>query len=164
MNEQREGQVQLTVDPGDMNGDAHIVFIGKIWTPWNTKKECPRSGRQNSEICEIEVFEAFRDGLTSMETCTHLFILYWMHEARRNLIVQAPRFDTGPRGCFTIRSPVRPNPVSLSAVELISVDRKNGRLKIRGLDCLDGTPLVDIKPYFSKSDNYAHAHVDWDAD
>ncbi len=163
MNERREGEQKLATDPATQKGDDHIVFIGRISTPWNTRAECPRNGRQSDEICHIDVFAPYRDGLTSIETCTHVFVLYWMHQARRDLIVQAPSFSTELRGCFAIRSPVRPNPVSLSAVELILVDHDAGRLKVRGLDCLNGTPLVDIKPYFSRTDSYGDANVRWEA-
>lgn len=163
MSERREGEQQLKIDPATLKGDGHIVFIGRISTPWKTRAECPKNGRQSNEICYVDVSAPYRDGLTSIETCTHVFVLYWMHQARRDLIVQAPSVSSGLRGCFAIRSPVRPNPVSLSVVDLISVDHDAGRLKVRGLDCLDGTPLVDIKPYFSRTDSHGDANVQWES-
>ena len=127
------------------------MFIGRIKTPWTDRHTCPRSGSVFGEICEITLQDDYAPGLQSIDTCSHLIVLYWMHEARRDLIVQAPAFDSATHGCFALRTPIRPNPVSLSVVELI--EREGSVLKVRGLDCLDGTPLIDIKPYFAKNDS-----------
>lgn len=155
----RPGEVALTQDPGTTPPDAGLVFIGRIETPWTDRHACPRSGSVSDDICTIHLDPAYEQGLLSVDTCSHLIVLYWMHKARRDLIVQAPAFDSPPHGCFALRSPVRPNPVSLSVVELIEV---NGTaLKVRGLDCLNGTPLIDIKPYFAQNDCVPDARVGW---
>ncbi|MBD8876235.1 tRNA (N6-threonylcarbamoyladenosine(37)-N6)-methyltransferase TrmO [Roseibium polysiphoniae] len=155
----RSGEKILPQDPADMPADAGLVFIGHIATPWQDRHACPRSGGRDDDICTIHLNPRYQDGLKSVESCSHLIILYWMHEARRDIIVQAPAFDSVTHGCFALRSPVRPNPVSLSVVELVSLD--GCALKVRGLDCLDGTPLIDIKPYFPRNDSVPEATVGW---
>ncbi|WP_417686253.1 tRNA (N6-threonylcarbamoyladenosine(37)-N6)-methyltransferase TrmO [Roseibium sp.] len=155
----RPGEIVLTEDPGLLPPDAGLVYIGSIETPWDDRHACPRSGGRSNEICTIHVDGRFAEGLKSVESCSHLIILYWMHEARRDLVVQAPAFDSTTHGCFALRTPVRPNPVSLSVVKLISVD--GATLTVRGLDCLNGTPLIDIKPYFPANDSVPDATVGW---
>jgi tRNA (Thr-GGU) A37 N-methylase len=82
-----------------------------------------------------------------------------MDRARRDLVVQAPRHYGEPRGTFALRSPVRPNPIAASVVKLIATD--GPRLSVVGLDCLDGTPLLDLKPYFASTDAVPDAVVGW---
>ncbi|RAI42940.1 tRNA (N6-threonylcarbamoyladenosine(37)-N6)-methyltransferase TrmO [Rhodoplanes roseus] len=141
--------------------DAGLFYIGRIRTPWTRRGDCPRNARQSDAVCTIEVDERFAAGLTGVESCTHLLVLYWMHRARRDLVVQAPRHYGEPRGTFALRSPVRPNPVAASVVKLLGVE--GPRLSVVGLDCLDGTPLVDIKPYFASTDAVGDAVVGWHA-
>ena len=138
--------------------DAGVYFIGRIGTPWPTRTDCPRNGCQTESLCTIEVAERFAAGLADIETATHLIVLYWMDEAARDLVVQRPRHWGEPRGTFSVRSPARPNPVALSVVELLGVD---GRvLTVRGLDCRDGTPLIDLKPYYASTDSRPEARVE----
>ena len=85
-----------------------------------------------------------------------------MDKARRDLILQAPRHYATQRGTFALRSPVRPNPIAASVVKLMKVE--GTKLTVTGLDCLDGTPLVDIKPYFASTDSVADAKVGWHQD
>ena len=85
-----------------------------------------------------------------------------MDKARRDLILQAPRHYATQRGTFALRSPVRPNPIAASVVKLVKVE--GAKLIVTGLDCLDGTPLVDIKPYFASTDAVADAKVGWHQD
>lgn len=155
----RPGEIALSRDPGSLTPDAGLVFIGRIKTPWTDRHACPRNGGGSQEICEITLKADYEPGLQSIDSCSHLIVLYWMHEARRDLIVQSPAFDSTTHGCFALRTPIRPNPVSLSVVELIA--REGPVLKVRGLDCLNGTPLIDIKPYFAKNDSVPDARVGW---
>ena len=85
-----------------------------------------------------------------------------MDKARRDLVLQSPRHCATQRGTFALRSPVRPNPIAASVVKLVKVE--GTRLTVIGLDCLDGTPLVDIKPYFASTDSVADATVGWHQD
>ena len=80
-----------------------------------------------------------------------------MDRARRDLIVQRPRNTTGPIGVFALRSPVRPNPIGLGVVKLVAFDANAGCLTIDAIDCLDGTPLIDIKPYYASTDSVPEA-------
>lgn len=155
----RPGEIALPFDPAETARDAAVIYIGHIRTPWTNRSDCPRRGAGNQEICRIELDEPYRMGLKSVEGCSHLYVLYWMHEAPRNLIIQSPAFDERTHGVFALRSPARPNPIALSVVELLGIE--NGVLEVRGLDCLDGTPLIDIKPYFSQTDARPEATVAW---
>ena len=74
-------------------------------------------------------------------------MLTWLDRARRDLLVQAPRHREAPAGVFSIRSPVRPNPIGLHVVRIISCDAGDGLLEVDALDCLDGTPMLDLKPW-----------------
>jgi tRNA-Thr(GGU) m(6)t(6)A37 methyltransferase TsaA len=98
------------------------------------------------------VDEPFRQGLEGLEAGGAVIALYWMHEARRDLIVQAPRHAEKSRGVFALRSPVRPNPVALAVVRVLGIDRRAGILDIDAADCLDGTPLIDLKPWLESID------------
>jgi tRNA (Thr-GGU) A37 N-methylase len=84
-----------------------------------------------------------------------------MDQARRDLVIQAPRHYGEPRGTFALRSPVRPNPIAASVVRLVNVEGL--KLSVVGLDCRDGTPLLDIKPYFASTDAVPDAVVGWHA-
>lgn len=139
--------------------DAHLAFIGRIRTPWRERSQCPKNGRESRELCRIELDPVFEPALQGLETCSHLWVLYWMDRAARGLLVQAPKHYDRPRGTFALRSPARPNPIALSAVELVRIE--GAVLSVIGLDCLDGTPLIDLKPYFASTDSHPDARVGW---
>jgi tRNA (adenine37-N6)-methyltransferase len=141
LNEIRAGEAAVDAP---LPTDAGLVFIGRIHTPWTDRLECPRQGRLDGPLCRIEVFEpwvAALDGITEYE---RLEVLYWLHRSRRDLVRQSPRNDGAARGTFSLRSPVRPNPIGTQLVRLVRVE--GGSVFVRGLDCLDGTPLIDLKP------------------
>jgi tRNA-Thr(GGU) m(6)t(6)A37 methyltransferase TsaA len=141
--------------------DAGVYFIGRIRTPWTTRDTCPKNARESDAPCTIEVDARYAAALKDVETSSHLLVLYWMDKARRDLVLQAPRHYEAQRGTFALRSPVRPNPIAASVVRLLRVD--GTRLSVVGLDCLDGTPLLDIKPYFASTDAVPDAVVGWHA-
>jgi tRNA-Thr(GGU) m(6)t(6)A37 methyltransferase TsaA len=124
--------------------DAGLTFIGRIRTPWTSRMDCPRQGRPDGPICRIEIFEPWREALAGVEDYERFEVLYWLHRSRRDLVLQSPRNDGTTRGTFALRSPVRPNPIGTSIVTLVG--REGLTLLVRGLDCLDGTPLIDLKP------------------
>ncbi|MEF2072993.1 tRNA (N6-threonylcarbamoyladenosine(37)-N6)-methyltransferase TrmO [Consotaella aegiceratis] len=124
--------------------DAGLVFIGRIRTPWQDRMDCPRRGRDDGPICRVEVFDLWRDALKDVAGYGRLEVLYWLHQSRRDLVWQSPRNDGETRGTFALRSPVRPNPIGTSVVHLERIEGTT--LFVRGLDCLDGTPLIDLKP------------------
>jgi tRNA-Thr(GGU) m(6)t(6)A37 methyltransferase TsaA len=137
--------------------DASVYFIGRIRTPWTRREDCPKNARESKAVCTIEVDPRWREALSGVETCTHLLVLYWMDRARRDLVRQVPRHLGEPRGTFALRSPVRPNPIAASVVRLVSIS--GCTLSVVGLDCLDGTPLIDLKPYFASVDAVPDAVV-----
>lgn len=124
--------------------DAGLYFIGRIHTPWTSRGDCPRQGRMDGPTCRIEVFPPWDTALDGVASLERLQVIYWMHEARRDLVLQSPRHDGAVRGTFALRSPVRPNPIATSVVSLVRIE--GASVFVRGLDCLDGTPLLDIKP------------------
>ena len=150
----REGEVGVELPP---QFDAGLYFIGRIRTPWTQRDDCPKNARESDAVCTIEVDARWAAALTDIAACSHVLVLYWMHEARRDLVLQVPRHLGRPRGTFALRSPVRPNPVAASVARLLAVD--GTRLSVIGLDCLDGTPLVDLKPYFASTDAVPDAKV-----
>lgn len=125
--------------------DATLAFIGHIETPWARREDCPRQGnRDTGPDCTIVVADPWAPALTGIEAYPSLDILYWLHLSRRDLILQNPNRDDSARGTFSLRSPIRPNPIGLSTVRLIR--RDGNRVTVRGLECVSGTPLIDIKP------------------
>lgn len=139
--ELRLGELAVAMPPP---GDAALVFIGRIRTPWTDRMACPRQGRPNGPVCRIELFEPWVEGLAGLAEYERVEVLYWLDRSRRDIVRQSPRSDGTTRGVFSLRSPVRPNPIGTSLVRLIGLEGPT--LLVRGLDCLDGTPLIDLKP------------------
>jgi tRNA-Thr(GGU) m(6)t(6)A37 methyltransferase TsaA len=143
----RSGEVAVSLPS---QADAGVYFIGMIHTPWRTRGECPKRGSPDGPICAIVVDERWHAALVDLADHKRIQVLYWMHLARRDLVLQTP-FRTGQTtGTFALRSPVRPNPIASSIVDLVTIEGTT--LQVRGLDCLDGTPLIDLKPDRGVSD------------
>lgn len=124
--------------------DAELVFIGRIHTPWTSRLQTPRQGRLDGPVCRIELFAPWAVALAGLERYDSVEVLYWLHLSRRDLVLQSPANDGTVRGTFALRSPVRPNPIGTSLVRLIGIE--GASVLVQGLDCLDGTPLLDLKP------------------
>jgi tRNA-Thr(GGU) m(6)t(6)A37 methyltransferase TsaA len=138
----RPGETTLTLPE---RADEQVYFIGRIRTPWRERRDCPRGGDSEAgPLCTIEIDPPFRAALAGIEKRDYLQALYWMHRARRDLATQAPHGAATAPGTFSLRSPIRPNPIASSVVRL--VEAHPDRLVVRGLDCVDGTPLIDLKP------------------
>ena len=152
----REGEIAAEL-PKDY--DASLYFIGRIRTPWKTRDQCPKNARESEAVCTLELDPRWAQALTDVESCSHLVVLYWMNRSRRDLVLQVPRTYGFGRGTFALRSPARPNPIAMSVVRLVGVE--GTRLSVVGLDCLDDTPLLDIKPYFASTDAVPDAVVGW---
>jgi tRNA (adenine37-N6)-methyltransferase len=153
--DQRPGEIRLPFDPAKTATDASVVFIGRIRSPWKTRSECPRNIAQARNAgcpAALEIGAPWRPGLAGLESQTHAILLYWMDQSRRDLIVQSPRHRTEPTGVFNLRSPARPNPIALAVVRILNVDQETGSIEIDAIDCLDGTPLLDIKPWLPTVD------------
>jgi tRNA-Thr(GGU) m(6)t(6)A37 methyltransferase TsaA len=106
------------------------------------------------------VLPAYLEGLRSLEGFSHLILLYWLGRDRELKLGFTPPFDPQPRGVFSTRAPFRPNPIGLSVVAFDGFDGPD-TLKVRYLDCLDGTPLLDIKPYLPTTDSEPNATMGW---
>jgi tRNA-Thr(GGU) m(6)t(6)A37 methyltransferase TsaA len=152
----KDRESDTTARPGEVaivlpaHADAGVYFIGMIRTPWRTREECPKRGSSEGPVCSIVVDERWREALTDLARHRRIQVLHWMHHARRDLVLQTP-FRTGhTTGTFALRSPVRPNPIASSVVDLLGID--GSTLRVRGLDCLDCTPLIDLKPERTNAD------------
>jgi len=133
--------------------------IGVIHSPYKDTQKLPYQGYKGKGISQIEVFEEFEQGLQDIEGFSHIIVIYWFHKSEGyHLLVKTP-WDDVPHGLFTTRSPHRPCPLGLTVVKLVA--RKKNILKVRGLDALDGTPLLDIKPYISGVDERSVVKSGW---
>jgi tRNA-Thr(GGU) m(6)t(6)A37 methyltransferase TsaA len=117
----------------------------------------PRGG--SGIVGEVIVKERYAAGLADLGGFSHIYLLYRFHRARRVELQVVPFMDRVLRGVFATRSPLRPNHIGLSLVELVSIE--GARLKIRNLDILDNTPLLDIKPYIEQFDKIENAAAGW---
>ena len=125
--------------------DAQLRFIGRVRTPFATRDDCPRQGDpEHGPLCRLEVDAVWADALDGLEGYEIAEVLYWLDQSRRDLVTQSPKSDGRTTGTFALRSPVRPNPIGLARVRITG--RDGNALLVHGLDCIDGTPLLDIKP------------------
>ena len=151
----RPGEVLAEFDPATSADDARLIFIGSAETPWKTRKECPHNllqARERGGRFAVQVDRPWRAGLKDLKAGDPIIVLYWMDRAARNLIIQAPRHSDTTKGVFSLRSPARPNPIALGAVRIIGIDPDAGRIEVDALDCLNGTPIIDIKPWIDRVD------------
>lgn len=122
--------------------------IGFVHSPYTDTKSIPKGlGAKHEAEGSLEILPEFEDGLTDIEGFSHLFILWAFDRSEGYDLIGSPPFDERPHGVFATRSPRRPNPIALTVVELLSRDGRT--LRVRGVDMLDGTPILDIKPYMS---------------
>lgn len=154
----REGEIAV---PLPERFDASVFYIGRIRTPWKRRQDCPKNPRETDATCTIVLDERWAKGLSGLESVSHILVLYWMDKARRDLVLQMPNHYAEGRGTFALRSPVRPNPIAVSVARLVGI--KGYKLTVVGLDCLDNTPLLDLKPYFASTDSVPEALVGWHA-
>lgn len=142
------------------NISVDLSVIGVVHSPYKTTAEAPDHG--GDEVSQIEIYREYVGGLKDIEGFSHLHVFYWLHKSKGySLSVNTP-WDATPHGVFTTRSPHRPNPLGYAVVEL--VERKDNILKVKGLDAIEGTPIVDIKPYIKKLDLKKEAVSGWAAD
>jgi tRNA (adenine37-N6)-methyltransferase len=139
-----------------------IIFnpIGIIHTPFNIKEEAPIQSARSEINGEVEVFPEFIEGLDGIEEFSHIYLLYHLNQSDQPVSLHVkPFLDDQTHGVFTTRYPCRPNPIGLSIVRLLR--RDNNRLTFCGADMLDGTPLLDIKPYIPNFDIFEVTKTGW---
>lgn len=134
--------------------------IGILKTPFDLPADMPiqplsSKGAKGKAI----VFPEFSDGLYDLDGFTHVIVIYYMHRVRRQELIVTPFFDTSPHGVFATRAPVRPNPLGISVLELEKID--GNTLYLLNVDMLNGSPLIDIKPYMPDFDSFPSAKAGW---
>ena len=134
--------------------------IGVVHTPYTRPKDCPIQGcfSPDSRGC-VELFTEYIIGLKDIEGFSHLILLYHFHKSKGFQLLTKPFLDKEKRGIFSIRHFDRPNPIGISVVRLLKVI--GNRLEIAEVDMLDGTPLLDIKPYVPQFDIKGHVKSGW---
>ena len=132
--------------------DMTLIPIGRVIGGPTDRSQAPKQGREADLIGQIEIFEPFTDGLDGLKEGDWIWVLLWFHLASRDKLKVHPRgvASRPKQGVFSLRSPARPNPVALDPVKIIKVD--GGMITVEGLDALDGTPVIDVKPYSPKVD------------
>jgi tRNA-Thr(GGU) m(6)t(6)A37 methyltransferase TsaA len=139
-----------------------IVFqsIGFIYSPFKELVGMPIQPTGAKGIRgKVEVFPEYMEGLTDLGGFSHIILLYYFHKTKKTKLLVTPFLDTFPRGIFATRAPSRPNPIGLSIVKLQYVE--DNILYIENVDVLDGTPLLDIKPYVPEFDHYREVRMGW---
>ena len=124
--------------------------IGIINSPYKKREDAPRQGRNSENLSKITIFDEYLEAIQDIEHHKHYHILYWLNKAERDILKAIPPGKVKEKGVFSIRSPVRPNPIALCLVELLKIDRNI--LTVKWLDALDGSPLLDIKPFWPEID------------
>ena len=137
-----------------------IEQIGTIFSPYATKEACPVQGSAALEgRGRVEVFPEYEDALETIETFSHIFLFYLFDRAGKIVLSRPTFLDDAPHGVFASRHPCRPNGIGISVVRLES--RNGNILQVSGIDVLDNTPLIDIKPYVPKFDCRHDANNGW---
>ena len=156
MFEKREGEQELGFRSGNFGPATAISCSSAVSARRGRRARIARrtwsSARKRGQPATVVIDEAYRRGLEGLERASHVVVLTWLHRAGRNLIIQKPRHAGVASGVFALRSPARPNPVGLHVARLLSIDAEAGTLVLEAIDALDGTPVIDVKPYFASVD------------
>ena len=140
------------MQPMTPDGNFFIVkVIGMIHSPYLSRDDAPRQGRFSDALVTLEILPEFAEGLQDIEKEPHHIVLYWLDRSDRNKLKAIPPHTGIEHGVFATRSPARPNPIGICIVELVG--REGNLLFVRGLDAIEGTPLLDIKPYSADLDS-----------
>lgn len=137
-----------------------LTSIGTIHTPFDQLENMPIQPKGAHAIQgQLEIRPEYAAGLKDLDGFSHIYLIYQFHRAQRTALVVTPFMDTVERGVFATRSPLRPNHLGLSIVELLSI--KDNIVTVQGVDMLDGTPLIDIKPYITAFDQVSDCRSGW---
>ncbi len=136
-----------------------LVYIGIAETDYMTLNECPRNTRYATGKSYLKLDPCYLDAMLDIEQASHILVLYWLDKASRDTLRSTSPFDGVLRGVFASRSPNRPNPIGFAVLELLSID--GATITTSPLDCLNGTPIIDIKPYVKVNDSRPDAQLTW---
>jgi len=136
-----------------------IKPIGIIHSPFKTREETPIQPFRSNAIGRVEVFEEYEEGLTDIEGFSHIILLYNFHKSEEYSLMVKPFLDDKLKGLFATRAPRRPNQIGLSVVRLLV--REENILFVEGIDVLDETPLIDIKPYVPNFEPNTEFKIGW---
>jgi tRNA-Thr(GGU) m(6)t(6)A37 methyltransferase TsaA len=138
-----------------MNEKTSVKYdiIGHIQTPFKEKKGIPIQPIFSQATGTVKIFPKYSPGLSDLSGFSHIILIYHFHQVKEYRLRITPFLDIVERGIFATRGPLRPNPIGISIVELSSVDIANHELSVIGIDVLDNTPLLDIKPYIPQFDH-----------
>ncbi len=135
--------------------ETHYLLrpIGVVHSSLRSREGCPKQGWEGAPDAWLEIYPAFTDALDGITVGADILILTWLHEGRRDLLRVHPRGnpDEPLRGVFATRSPDRPNPIGLHRAEVLEIQEPD-RIRVRPLEALDGTPVIDIKPVLPESE------------
>jgi tRNA-Thr(GGU) m(6)t(6)A37 methyltransferase TsaA len=134
--------------------------IGVVHSPFKVLSDMPiQPVGDHCESGSVEIFDEFTEGLEDVNGFSHIILIYYFHKVEERVLTVVPFLDDRPRGIFSTRAPVRPNPIGLSVVRLVR--RTHSTLEVDDLDILDGTPILDIKPYVPEFDHRPGASIGW---
>lgn len=139
--------------------EIELVPIGIIRSPYRALGDAPHQGRFSERQVELEIFPDYIEGLKDIDMTSHLIVLYWCHLAGRNVLKTKTPHGPEMRGVFACRSPSRPNPIAFCVAKLLH--REDNRLLVQGVEAVDGSPLLDLKPYSSDLDSLAGIKIGW---
>lgn len=150
----------------------HLRPIGIIHSPFTDRTRTPIQASRSDAVGTVEIFDEFAPGLDDIDGFSHLILIYFFHQSDGYELKIKPFLDDNLRGLFATRYPRRPNPIGLSIVYLMgrlstsadhaqATDPSADRLQVRGVDVLDGTPLLDIKPYIPEFDIRTGVRTGW---
>ncbi len=124
---------------------ADIQYIGIIHNEIKTLSDAPKNYSESDKYGTLTIYPHFAEGLSKMKAGTTIVVLFWLHKAKRDVLKVYPRGDKsrGLHGVFVTRSPTRPNPIAISELEVLTVEENT--IYVKGVDILDGTPILDIK-------------------
>ena len=138
---------------------ANLRQIGVVHSPYGELQDTPFQGKHANDESTLEVFDDYELGLLDVDHCSHLIVLYWQDRADRSILQCRTPWGPEIHGVFATRSPNRPNPIGMCVVDLL--ERRGRFLRVRCMDAIDGSPLIDIKPYSSEVDCVQGASIGW---
>lgn len=124
--------------------DVALKFIGKIHTPYQSIDDCPCNIIPEGPLCKITLDKQYQDALLGLKAKQMILIMYWLDEADRSVIKQTHKENHVTKGTFALRTPHRPNPIGVAVLPIQKIE--HSEILVRGLDCMNGTKLIDIKP------------------